>query len=245
MPRRVIRRRPRKNRRTGRKRVSKRVGGVRGGSNRASITESYQAYPSDGIVVFNRANQLSNSTFDRAQQVAQAYQEYCIKSIKLTFRPSADTFVPSAGNSMPQLYYVLDKACAIPTNANLQTLLDMGCRPIRFDDKNIHKSYKPVALLGTDVDVAGTISAAQMSKASPWLSTNASAGTPGAVWSPSRVEHSGCAFFVTKMSGLTPPLAYTVDVQVEFAFRKPLWYVPPTGVATLNMNMNGETITPV
>lgn len=229
-----------KRRGAGRKRVGRALGG-----NRATITEALQTSVNDGLVVFQRGLQLSNATFDRSQAVAQAYQEYCITSIKLTFRPSADTFTPSAGNSMPQLYYVKDLACAIPTNANLQTLLDMGVRPIRFDDKNIQKSFKPKALIGADVNAAGGISASVLSKPSPWLSTNANAGTPGAVWAPSAVEHNGCAFFVSKMSGLTPVLAYTVDIQVGFAFRKPLWRVPPGEQGTENVILNGDGIRPI
>lgn len=212
----------------------------------ATLTESYQVSAPDGIVIFNRAVQLSSATFDRAQAVAQAYQEYCIKKVTLVFRPSCDTFTPAAGNSIPNLYYVLDKATSIPTNASLQTLLDMGCRPTRFDSKNIRKSFKPVALLGADTSAAGTIVGAQPSKASPWLATNANAAAPGALWAPSQVEHAGCAFFVTKMSGLTPAINYTIDLQIDFAFRKPTWHVPPGGLeVSSNMNLVGDQITHV
>jgi len=241
---RIPRRRVVRKRRAGPKKRNARKGVRRAGvkSNTASLTENYQVSAPDGVVIFNRQVRLADATFDRAQAVAQAYQEFCIKSITLTFRPSADTFAPVAGNSLPQLYYLLDKAGAVPTNANLQTMLDMGVRPLRFDARNIVKSYKPSALLGADSDTLGTITAGMMSKSSPWLATNSSAGAPGPGWSPSTIEHTGCAFFVTKMSGLTPPLNYTIDASVVFNFRKPLWRA---GAAAENNNMNlaGDALT--
>lgn len=228
-----------------RRRVNRRRTGSKAPRQVATITEAYQVSAPDGLVVFNRQVQLSSATFDRAQTVAQAYQEYCIKKITMIFRPSADTFTPAAGNSMPNLYFVMDKAVSIPTNAQLQTLLDMGVKPVRFDDKNIRRAYKPVALLANDTSTVGTLAAGQLSKPSPWLATNANAGAPSASWAASAVEHTGCAFFVTKMSGLTPTIAYTVDISVDFAFRKPTWRVPAQSeglIHTPNVNLIGDQL---
>jgi len=189
--------------------------------NTASIRENYTIDIVGNVLNFYNSFELADVTFDRAQTVAQAYQEYRMKYIKLTFRPSADTFPVVAGNTIPQLYFMLDKANAIPTTANLQTFLDMGCRPIRFDDRNIVKAWKPTVLTA-DKTSAGASTAAQI-RTSPWLSTNANAGGNPAVWSPSTVDHLGCVFYVTKVNTPDPLLPYKVDVETVFEFRKPLW----------------------
>lgn len=209
--------------------------------NTGSVRENYTVSVPDGSVTFLRNISLGGSgIFDRAIVVGQAFQEFKIKYVKLTFRPSADTFTPAAGNAIPQLYYQLDRSNAIPTNANLQTMLDMGCRPIRFDDRNIVKTYRPAVLLGADAPGL-TLTAAQ-SKVTPWLSTNANAGNPGALWNPSLIDHIGCGFIVTKLNPLTPTLNYAVDVEVVFCFRKPLWS-PGTGETT-TQSIVGETVVP-
>lgn len=190
--------------------------------NTASIRENYQLSADDGTINLLRNMNLADPKYDRSQAVAQAYQEYRMKYVRLTFRPSADTFAPAAGNSIPNLYYVLDRTAIVPTNANLQTLLDMGVRPIRFDDKNITKKYKPAVLLLADSSGI-PLAPNAMPKTTPWLSTNANAGSSPAAWVPSNAAHNGCAFFVTKMSGATPTLEFTIDVEVVFEFRKPLW----------------------
>jgi len=170
---------------------------------------------------FFRSLELADGLYDRSQSVAAAFQEFRMKYVKLTFRPSADTFAPAAGNTIPQLYFQMDKSNAVPTNANLQTLLDMGCRPIRFDARNIVKVYKP-SVLTADMISPGVTSASQM-RITPWLSTNANSGNPGAAWAPSVVDHLGCLWHVTQMNPLTPNINYIVDVEVVFQFRKPLW----------------------
>lgn len=193
--------------------------------NTASIRECQtQAFP-DGQLVFYRNLGLDDAQYDRAQTVAQAYQEFRIKYVKLTFRPSCDTFTPVAGNTIPQLYFQLDRANAIETDCNLQTLYDMGCRPIRFDSKNIVKKWRPTVLT-TDMLTAGQVTASQV-RVSPWLSTNRNAGNPGAQWFPSGVDHLGAVWHVTQMNPATPNINYNVDFEVVFEFRKPLWQSVP------------------
>lgn len=162
--------------------------------------------------------------------------------MKLIFKPSADTFPIAAGNIIPQLYFQMNKYQAIPTNATLQTLLDMGCRPIRFDDKNIMRSYKPVVLLGSDSTSLALV--AQKSLTTPWLSTNNNAQNPGAVWSPSSVEHIGCCFIVQKPNPATPTINWTLDVEVVFQFRRPLSTLAD-GTPTNNLILDGEDLRPV
>lgn len=209
--------------------------------NTASVRENYTVSVPDGSVTFLRSIALSNTTFDRATAVAQAFQEFKIKYVKLTFRPSADTFIPAAGNVIPQMYFQMDRANAIPTNATIQTMLDMGCRPIRFDARNITRRYLPAVLLGADTP--GTSLQAAQVKTAPWLSTNSNAGDPVAVWSPSQVTHTGCAFAVVKQNPATPTLNYSVDVEVVFCFRKPMWS-PLAGAEGLTQNIVGDAVVP-
>lgn len=189
-------------------------------TNTASVKEAYQVGIPDGNVVFFRQTALSDVIFDRAQTVAQAYQEYRIKYIKLTFRPSADTFPAVAGNSIPQLYWQIDKANAIPLTADADTFYSMGTRPRRMDDKNLVYTWKPTVLT-TDMTNPGLTTAGQL-RTRPWLSTNANSGNPAGIWAPSAIEHLGCVFYVTKINP-ADAITYFVDVEVVFQFRKPTW----------------------
>lgn len=209
-------------------------------TNTASIKENYSVPVLDGNVTFFRSTQLADIIYDRAQTVAQAYQQFRIKYIKLYFRPSADTFPAVVGNTIPQLYFMIDKANAIPTNATAGTFFSMGCRPRRMDDKNITYSWSPTALTA-DFSAPGVVTASQL-RTSPWLSTNANSGNPGAVWQPSQVDHLGCAFYVTKINpGDT--ITYTVDVEVVFQFRKPLWKGSDSSESVNNQKIeNGQLL---
>ena len=189
-------------------------------TNTAAVRENYSVSVADGTMTYFSTT-LDQLTFNRAQSVAQSFQEYRIKYVKLTFRPSADTFTPAAGNIIPQLYFQMNKYQALPAGASLQQLLDMGCRPIRFDDKNIVRAYKPIVLLGADNNTGATLATTSVAKVTPWLSTNALAGNP-ASWAASDIEHLGCVFYVTKLNPATPTINFDVDVEVVFQFRRPL-----------------------
>lgn len=207
-------------------------------TNTAAIRENTSIAINDGSLVFF-STALNQAYFDRAQTVAEAFQEYRIKYVKLIFRPSADTFTPAAGNVIPQLYFQMNKYQAIPPNATYTTLLDVGCRPIRFDDKNIVRAYKPTVLLATDK--TGFVNSTNAVRTTPWLSTNINAQSPVPGWLPDNTEHLGCIFYVEKPNPATPTIQYAVDVEVVFQFRKPNWGpgqapVPPT---SLKMGQNG------
>lgn len=189
-------------------------------TNTASVKECYSVPVIDGQVIFFRQIALSDLTYDRSQTVASAYQEFRIKYVKMTFRPSADTYAPVPGNIIPQLYWQIDKANAIPLNADSNTFLSMGTRPRRMDDKNLVFTFKP-AVLTSDMVNPGATTAGQV-KVSPWLSTNANSGNPAAGWAPSAIEHLGCVFYVTKINP-ADDITYNVDVEVVFQFRKPIW----------------------
>lgn len=211
-------------------------------TNTAAVRENYTVSVNDGVANFFSVA-LANTTFNRAQAVAAAYQSYRLKYVKLTFRPSADTF-PIGSGPIPQLYFQMNKYQSIPLNATVQTLLDMGCRPIRFDDKNITRAWKPTVLIGADQTAPSSQLEASMVKTTPWLSTNQLAQNPTTSWQPSNVEHLGCVFFVTKPSPTTATIAYNVDVEVVFQFKRPLAQVTDTE-ATNNVFINGDVIVPV
>lgn len=188
-------------------------------TNTASIRENYTVSLNDGTMNYFSVA-LGNSVFNRAQAVASNFQEFRIKYVKLTMKPSADTFPLAAGNTIPQLYFQMNKYQAIPAGATLAQLIDMGCRPIRFDDKNVIRAWKPAVLLSADNTAVGTAVPGQV-KITPWLSTNNNAGDPVS-WQPSNVEHLGCVFFLTKANPATPTVAFSVDVEVVFQYRRPL-----------------------
>lgn len=208
-------------------------------TNTAAIRENYTVALNDGTMNYFSVA-LANTVFNRAQAVAQNFQEYRIKYVKLTFKPSADTFPIAAGNTIPQLYFQMNKYQAIPAGASLAQLLDMGCRPIRFDDKNIVKAWKPVVLLGSDNTALNTQLPAVV-KVTPWLSTNNAAIDPVS-WVASAVEHLGCVFYVTKINPATPTVQFNVDVEVVFQYRKPLSLLTEPNT-TPQAVIHGNTIT--
>lgn len=208
-------------------------------TNTASVKENYGLAVPDGNVTFFRNIQLADIIYDRAQQVAQAYQEYRIKYVKITFIPNADTFPAVAGNVIPQLYFMIDKTNALPTNADAGTFYSMGCRPRRMDDKNLVYAWKPSALVANFV--GPNVTTASELKIRPWLSTNANSGAGAGVWAPSSVDHMGCAFYVTKINP-NDNLQYNVDVEVVFQFRKPLWKGTQSGVGSNQTIKNGQIV---
>lgn len=163
------------------------------------------------------------SSFDRAVQVAAAYQEYRITSVRWTFKPHFDTFLgdtnATTSYKVPQFYHMIDKAQAIPLGATLATLRSMGAKPRRFDDKNLIVTYSPT-VQGVVWD--GGIAATPAKPAtSPWLNTNAA---PDAAWAPSSVDH-GSLFYILDTQGALPgdgQYEYGIELECQFEFRKPL-----------------------
>lgn len=206
-------------------------------TNTASVKEAYQVGVVDGNVTFFRNTQLADAIYDRSQAVAQAFQQFRIKYVKMTFKPSADTFPAVAGNIIPNLYWMIDKTNSIPLNATADTFYSMGARPRRMDDKNLVFAFKPSALVA-DFTAPGVTTASQL-KISPWLSTNANSGNPAAGWAPSAVDHLGCAFYVTKINP-ADNLQYMVDIEVVFQFRKPVWKGSDGAEQSNQQIINGE-----
>jgi len=194
----------------------------KGEKNYASVKESYAYQITAGNMNYFQ-DALADLNFDRAQAVAQAYQQYRIKYIKLYIKPNQDTFPVGSGAVVPNLYYMIDKSRSIPLNATFNTLLDLGAKPRRLDDYIQKIAFKP-AVLTADKDGAGTVSASQI-RVSPWLSTNANAGNPTGAWAPDETIHGVTVYGIEKVNA-GDVQQYVVNVEVMFEFRRPNWKTP-------------------
>lgn len=183
---------------------------------------------------------LSLSAFDRASQVARAYQYFRITRIDMKFKPYADTYIPSASLSnatMPYLYWLINKGDVLDVS-DFNGLRDAGAKPIRFDDKTINVSFKPAVLMFASSSQAapGTNPSFNVSKVSPWLTTNDLAGTVGAVWTASSLEHHGFTYGVESAINGDPQMIYGVELTAHFEFKKPLNVTNPPADSQVVIN---------
>lgn len=174
-------------------------------------------------------NTFNLSDFPRAVQVARAYQHYRVTGIKLTMKPAYDTFAQGAPLQKPNLYYMIDKADAIPTTATLESLKQMGARPRAFDERPISISWRPSVLTEDQNLLLGSV--ATQYKVSPWLSTSGNPGAPG-IWIPSAVLHKGLTWYMEQAGGNT---TVYVDVEIQFQFKKPLIDSVPNPTPAIGM----------
>jgi len=157
--------------------------------------------------------------FPRAVQVAAAYQHYRIKKIAITFKSSYDTFQAGAGAvTKPRVYYMIDKAAAIPTTITLEGLKQMGARPRELDESNVVIQWSPSVLEAT-MDNA-PLSIPSKYRISPWLATNNQPLQPG-VFVPSAVDHLGIYWYLDALNN-PEGYQYQCEVEVQFQFKKPL-----------------------
>lgn len=189
-----------------------------------------------------RYNTCNLSAFDRAVQVARAYQFYRIKLIEYKFKPFSDTYAPGGDPttggpitpSVPYLYWLINKGDTMdPSSFN--ALRDAGAKPIRFDDKTLTVRWVPNVLINTPSDPVLIGTNFQMSRRAPWLSTNEFAGTSSATWQPSSQPHTGILYGV-EQEKTVPNVVFTygVEVTVHFEFKKPLTFSDNKGmVATV------------
>lgn len=163
---------------------------------------------------------VSLVSYDRAVQVAKAYQHYRIKKVTLTLKPVYDTYAQGIGAniSRPNLYYMIDKSGSLPDNITLEQLKQMGAKPVSFDEKPIKISWRPSVLTG-DTTAPGVLGSAQY-KISPWLSTSANPLVNP--WNPSTVDHLGVLWFVEQLFAPAEGITYNAEVEVQFQFKKPL-----------------------
>lgn len=188
--------------------------------------------PSQAFGFYNFA--LSNSP--RASAVAQGYQEYRISKVEVFVKPCADTFDSGlvgtgTNSSVPHLLYMIDKTATFDNNGtNSQSLKQAGAKPIRLDDRVIKIKWKPAVAIGSSEVVPGPAPVAELSaayKTSPWITTNANAGTPTAPWVVNSVDHMGLTLAAEQPRGPLPTAVASVSFRITYEFRKPLWTIPP------------------
>lgn len=189
--------------------VSETIPAINGQSNLFSCNAAYSA----------RSTTLTQ--FRRAVAVAQGYQYYRITKLEFKFKPTVDTFAAGGATpqSVPHLYYMVDKGANVPSTFTIDTLKSMGAVPKRLDDKTINISWKPSAL--QEYYAGGGSGAQNAIKLSPWLSTSATAGAPG-VWNPSSVQHMGLVWLAEQLNAGTNPTQYSIEITAHFQFKKPL-----------------------
>lgn len=174
--------------------------------------------------MYSRLN-TSLDQFARAVTVAQAYQYYKITGITLKLTPRLDTYIGGGTSTVPYVYYMIDKSGSLPANVAIGNLIQMGAKPIRFDDRTVTMKWRPSVI--TDVATAPggapANSAPAQYRISPWLNTNANFAQPG-LWTPSTVDHLGL-YWIVETSGSNS--LYDAVLTVDFKFKKPLVQISP------------------
>lgn len=175
----------------------------------------------------NTAYRLQALSLDAASQrvldIAKGYQQYRLKRITIKFKPKFDTFAAGGASSVPEFHYIIDKLNSFPPGTNLQSLRDAGAKPIRFDDKIVTITWRPSVLTET----YGQANPAAQYKISPWLSTNASAGTANP-FAYSSIDHFGLTWQVNVLA--SPGYGdLQAELTLDWEFRRPLVNVAPTG----------------
>jgi len=207
---------PRARRAPRRPRIGRRMGSS-GVPDIASLTESYTGVQTSGTaanyaVSFNNLT-LAQAGFKRAQAVAAQYQFFRIKRVTYIYKPTFDTFAPGGPNTVPYLYWSINKTGESQL-LNALMMTQRGAKPIRLDEKNITISYRPT--VGTQNAQSTSLpNNPSTYLTSPWLNTDNLANTN--MWSPSTVTHFGHYALITSAG------TYQIDlhVQVDFEFKKP------------------------
>lgn len=177
--------------------------------------------PANSSPVFNantmyRFYDCSVDTFDRASLMCRAFQQYRIKKIALRFKPLVDSFIAGGGETVPNLYYMIDKAQALSNLVGIPQLKSSGATPKRLDDKLITARWSPAVIESVNTTTAGAGTFAKTTT-SPWLNTT---DDPFAVpVTISTVDHKGITWGVEQVIGQSGN--YMVDVTIEVEFRKP------------------------
>lgn len=196
-----------------RRRVAKKVMNV---VDKASCSVTRTLAPVRNNLMYS-FDSIALADYDRAVSVARNYQRFRMSGVKVTWKPTFDTYSPATPNQKPFLYYMIDKSGSVPDNVTLEGLKQMGARPRALDEKPISVIWKP-AVLGESRINAGIPQAANY-LTSPWLSTNQNPTSPLA-WNPSDVSHQGIKFFIEQQGA---EQFFTMEIEVQFEFIKPLF----------------------
>lgn len=160
---------------------------------------------------------LSLANLPRAQNIAKGYQYYRIRRITYVIKPCQDTFLPGQ-NSVPYLYYMVDRTKQFVNGFTLDQLKAMEAKPHRLDDKTISFSMTPSVLTETFDNTGGANTAVQY-KMSPWLPTKDIAQV--GVWNPNTTDHMGIVWRVEQSFTTGGASAYVLERRVEIEFKKP------------------------
>lgn len=182
---------------------------------RASMTE-VQSTP--GQLASNTSYSIYNvslSSLTRARDVAKGYQFYRIKRITLVIKPTQDTFV-QGGNSVPYLYYMIDRVKQFAAGFTIDQLKAMGAKARRVDDKIITFSFTPSVLTETFDNTALANTAVQY-KLAPWLPCKDTSQV--GVWNPNTTDHMGIVWRLQQVIG--DATAYNLERHIEVEFKKP------------------------
>lgn len=158
--------------------------------------------------------------YQRAVQVAQAYQFYRIKKVALTIKPTFDTFSSTTQSKM-NLYYMLDKSGAVSTNITLEGLKQMGARPHSLDEKPFVISWSPTVLESAMFAPGAGNNIQSKYQTSPWLTTVSNPIAPGG-FAASQIDHLGVYWFIEQIANAGNPSPILIEVEVQFQFKKPL-----------------------
>lgn len=176
--------------------------------------------PSNSSEIFN-VNQIYSlydiaiDQFPRAALLAQAHQQYRITKVALRFKPLVDTFTAGGAETVPSLFYLIDKAQSVNPLASLTTLKNSGCTPKRMDDKMLTVRWSPGVIESVNTSAQNGGAFAKVIT-SPWLNTTADPfATPLTI---SSVDHKGILFGVEQVIGQSGN--YMVDLTVEVQYRK-------------------------
>lgn len=209
-----------------RKMMRKRRGGIRnanrmGGPNTCKVIETVPLQ----VVNLNTPYLYIKSgiTGARASAIAKEFGLYRIAKIIYTHRPLFDTYsssLPGIGNSpnsVPCLYWKMNRYGDYPAAFNGDYMRAMGSKPLRLDDRNVSFSYKPNIL--TLQDNAAGASAAGV-KITPWLSTD---DTPqDNLFTLSTADHFGHVLYVEGGgAGNGQGAACTLDIKIVYEFKNP------------------------
>lgn len=191
--------------------------------------------PANSSSIFNvntmyRLYDIGISQFPRATLLAAAHQQYRITKVSMRFKPLVDTFIGGGAETVPNLYYMIDKAQSLSPNVGIPALKSAGCTPKRLDDKLIMTRWSPGVIENVNTTTAGGGAFAKV-QTSPWLNTTDDPfASPVAI---STVDHKGITWGVEQVVGQSGN--YMIDLTIEVQFRKAA-FEPPESATSPALN---------
>lgn len=185
----------------------------------ASCKCSFNATVQAGIMNYYRNFELSDLALPRAQAIAKEYQFFRMTKIEMIVQTNYDTYPPTAPQTMPQIFWMIDKGRNLPAGLSFGQLQQLGAKPRILNESN--KRFAFVPAVGTVDETTGASAPAQY-RISPWLDT-----VGNSIVGLSEVVHSGCVWGITKMAPGDNTI-YNVQITIHFKFKKPQILPPPS-----------------